>query len=539
MIIVALIASGCAQPTQQVVEKPSEPTATQVVVQEPTTPPSIKSDKTILVAYAASATGLDPHEARLVSDWGIALHIFERLWEFPVEGGDPFPVLAESWEFNSDKTALTIKLRQGIKFHDGTPWNAAAAKFNLDRLSSKEKPVRNRGGLDNAIASTDVVDEYTIIVNMAQPFPPFFRLLGRAPSGMISPTAYEKYGEDFGANPVGTGPFIFKEWIQGQSLEMVRNDAWWGGEVPAAGIKYIFVPEASTRIVMVETGDAHFADVIPYSEVDMLKQAKGLQIKGNLSEFSYYIAMNEKTTEGATPFADKNVRLAVNYAVDKEGIINSILRGFGTPSVSSVGPQTPQHCEAGYYPYDPEKAKTLLAEAGYPNGFKTSLVTVFGRYPMDGAVAEAVQGYLAEVGITLEIITLDTGAYSEQILADFGKGPVANPELIFRGFSSGGALDGGILMTQQTTANWPPNGFNVAYYSNPDFDNLVKQANSTWDENARKDLLCQAQKIFFNDAHWIFLYYLDQVTIYSDILVGAVVTPGDLIDFRKAYVESK
>jgi peptide/nickel transport system substrate-binding protein len=303
--------------------------------------------------------------------------------------GTILPRLALSWEIASDKSSITFKLRQGVKFHDGTPFNADAAKWNLDLFLTRGT------GSPADWKSVEVVDDYTVRINLKT-----FKntQLSNMTYGMISPEAVKKNGADWaGTNPVGTGSFKFKSFVPNTSMEFERFDDYWGDKALVDGIKYIYIVDATTASMAYQAGDALVWEVADPKTAFTLFQ-KGYQRFTRRGAIMNLVPDSANTD---SPWAKKEVREALEYAIDRQSIVDAL--GFGVWEVV-YQPNVPE--QFGYVPdlparkYDPNKAKQLLTQAGFPNGFNTKIITS-SAFPKDPLVA--IQDNLASVGINITI----------------------------------------------------------------------------------------------------------------------------------------
>jgi|WetSurMetagenome_2_1015567.scaffolds.fasta_scaffold38729_3 peptide/nickel transport system substrate-binding protein len=303
-------------------------------------------------------------------------------------------LLAESWEWSSDYTSITFHLRKGVKFHDGTNFDANAVKWNIQqRIDAKQSRAAN-------VKSVDVIDDYTVRFNLVAYSSLFLSDLedGNGFGWMASPTAYQTNGRDKTIwYPVGTGPFKFKSWQQDVSLEMVRNDDYWGGKALLDGIKWIFISDALTAELSFSNGDAERIYLVGKgNELAKFFQPKGYNIVFNDSGNNDFLIPSSKIT--TSPWAKKEVRQALDYAIDREQICKVIGNGFWTPQYSMHVYSEPPNFQARKT--DPAKAKQLMASAGYSSGFNTLL---WQGTNFAGPATAVIQSNLADIGIKMAI----------------------------------------------------------------------------------------------------------------------------------------
>jgi len=442
------------------------------------------------------------------------------------EKGNMVYWLAESHTTSSDGLHVTMKLKKNIKFQDGTPFNAAAVKFTYDRLLNPQVKVPNRNLLA-ALNTTEVVDEYTVRFNLKFPYAPFIRVLSNF--YIISPSQYAVLGEDNMARNLynlGTGPLKFKEWVKGDRMVFVKFDEYWGGPISVDEVVFKVIPEAQTREAMLLSGDLDMILSPPPTDVSKLSGTPGVKVI--VSDSTRVMTVNLYTAKG--PFSDVRVRQAVNYAVDKEAIIKNIVFGLGTISDSSVPPSFFGYSHNEPYEYNPEKAKKLLADAGYPDGFTCKMMVPTGRYLFDRQVGEAIQSYLGKVGIKVELFTPDWPTFVSQLL---GASPTNSTwDMTFVGYAMTVPDADAMLYPTMHSSQWAPGKFNTMIYKNEKVDSLLDQARREVDPNKRLSMYAEAQKEIWNDCPWIFLYVQKFIIAHSDKVSGLVVYPYETFDIR-------
>ena len=480
----------------------------------------------LIVASGTDAVTLDAHYITDSPSATVAEHVIEPLFELTPDGRI-VPNLAESYEVSADGLTWTLHLRKGVRFHDGTPFNAEAVKYNLERILDPANAVTFRF-LISPITTVEVVDEYTVRFTTDAPFAPILAHLTHSAIGMQSPAAIERYGEDYARNPVGTGPFKFKEWQRQDYILLERNPDYWGGTPEIDEIMFRVVPEDGARMLMVQTGEAHVAVRVPPDMVSLLERDPNVNVVFTPSVRTIYIGFNtyQRADQPKNPFTDVRVRQAFNYAVDNEAINEFILGGMGRPSDAPIAPGIFGYTAIGGYEYNPAKARQLLAEAGYPNGFRVQFYSPAGRYLKDLEVAEAVQAQLSEVGIQAEIVTLEWAAYlaATNMPADENVVPMF---MLGWGTVTGDADYG--LYPLFHSSQWVPTGSNRAFYSNPRVDELLDLARTTPDDAVRLAAYQEAMEIIMADAPWLFLHAETQITAIRSNVEGVIIHPTERV----------
>lgn len=462
-----------------------------------------QAKKDIVLAGSSEPTTMDPHDTNDTIAYSVQKMMLEGLFGFDKDM-KVVPVLAESYTANNAATEFTIKLRKNVKFQDGTDFNAAAAKANLDRLADQTQKLK-RNTLFNMVSKTDVVDDYTIKITLKSPFGAMINTLAHPAGMMISPKALKEYGKDVAKHPVGTGPYKFKEWIPGTKLTVVKNDNYWGTPAQYSSITYKAIKEDGSRVAMLQTGEADFISPVPTTQVEKLKADKNIKVQQSPSIIVRYMSMNVTKK----PFNDLKVRQALNYAIDKKAFGQIVFNGFVDPLKSIIAPNTQFYSEQKSYDYDVEKAKSLLKEAGYPDGFKTTLW--LGNNSTSIKVGEFIQQQLAKVGVTVSVVPQESATLSNRLFAT--PKDKSEVELYYGGWSpSTGDADWGIrpLLAEESL---PPASYNTAFYINKESDKYIQAALQTSDPKARADAYAKVQKILWDDAPWAFLS--TDVNIYA------------------------
>lgn len=472
-----------------------------------------KKDKAFIYAMQADARNLDPHMSTdAPSSAATSKKVYEGLVTLDKEN-KLAPLLATEWK-QIDPVTLEMTLRKGVKFHDGTDFNAEAVKINFDRLLDPEAK-RNRRTILSAIKEVKVVAPDKIHIITAQPSPSLLLHLTHSAGFIMSPLAIaaDAKGEKaLAQNPVGTGPFTFTEWKKGDHITLTRNENYWGTKPEITKLTLKVVPEDVTRVAMVRTGEAQAADRAPATEVGQLSKDSKITLLRTPVYRSEFISFN--TERG--PFSNLKVRKAVSMAIEYDSIVKGVYSGVGKASVSSMGPEVFGHNpNLKPYIYNLDEAKKLMAEAGVPNGFKATLYVPDRKERVK--MAEVLQAQLKPLGIEVEIKTMEFGAYlkaTEEGQQDFCVDGWSNQ-----------TGDADFCMTTVFGTNGIKTGQNIARYSNPKVDELLEQARVEMDSKKREQLYWQIQEIIREDVPIIVTQIAEDLTItgknVSDIWVGA------------------
>lgn len=413
------------------------------------------------------------------------------------------PGLATKWAVSPDGMEYTFNLRSGVTFHDGTPFDAEAAKFNIDRVTQKDAPSyfeRGAGATKivyGRVKAVTVVDPLTIKVQLTEPYANFIDALTLPIASFGSPTAIKQYGnDDYPAQASGTGPFKFVEQQKGVKMVLARNPTYWGGPPPLDQVVVRPISEPTAAVSALQAREVGLITGVTPDSVEALKARPDLTIK--LSSVPQTYCWNFNTTE--KPFNDKRVRQALNYAVDRETYTREIMKGLAKPARSVFGPGMAAYDESlAGYTYDPDKAKALLKEAGLEGGFSFKVQTA--KAQGQDRLALYVKDNLAKLGITVELELFDfqtmlTMANKEGTTP--GVGAIGwswncNPPFNFDRFF--------------TSSFGPPNGVNFGFYGNPAVDDGLKKVAQTIDRDERLKLYKSLAQTITEDAAWLFLYH--------------------------------
>lgn len=482
--------------------------------------------KDITIGVSANFISMDPHDSNDTQGYSAQKAIMEGLLGFDKDM-NIVPKLAEEWEASDDATEFTFKLREGVEFHDGTPFNAEAVKVNLDRLADPNNNLK-RHSMVSMIDEVTVIDEHEVKVTLKEPFGAMLNNFAHPSVMMHSPKSLEEKGKDVGLHPIGTGPFKFEEWEPGDHLTFVKNENYWREGYPKVdSITFKPVPENGARIAMLQTGEADFIYPVPTEQADQIGDEDGIEVVIEESIVTQYASMNTLKE----PFSDVRVRQALNYAIDREAFVNVVLDGHGTPMDSIVAPKVQYYSPQEPYEYDIDKAKELLKEAGYEDGFKASLWSANSSTTIKAT--EFLQQQLAQVGVELELVPMESGTLSES-LWDVENPEDAGVEMYYGGWSSStGDADWGLRPLIGGKENFPPYSYNVAFYDNRDVNSYIQQALETADSDERSDLYEKAQEIIWDEAPWIFIVLSPTMAGKKENLDGIYLLPDNALSLEE------
>lgn len=450
-----------------------------------------KSD--ITVALQLEPPHLDPTSAAAGAiDSVLYSNVFEGLTRFMGDGAI-VPGLASSWDISDDGLTYTFTLRSGVTFHDGTTMDAEDVKFSLDRILAEDSANAQKA-LFAAISSVEAVDAQTVRLTLSEPNGNMLFNLAWGDAVIVAPESIEGIKQ----TPIGTGPFKFDLWTQGDRIELSRFDSYWG-DAPAldkATFKFISDPTAAFAAVMAEDVDVFSGFPAP-ENLPQFEADPRFQVLVGSTEGETILSTNNKQP----PFDDVRVRQALAHAIDRQAIIDGAMFGYGTPIGTHFAPHNPAYIDLkDGSAFDPDKSRALLAEAGLADGFETTLHLPPPSYARRGG--EIIAAQLAEVGIKAEIINVEWAQWLESVFKgkSFGLTIVSHTE----------PMDIGIY------AN--PNYY--FQYDNPDFQELIKTLNSTTDPDTRAKLMGDAQKIIAADAVNGYLFQLAALSVAKAEIQG-------------------
>ena len=472
-------------------------------------------EKDIIYASASTAKSLDPHDTSDTYSGAIEKAVCEGLMGFDKDLKIK-PMLAESYSFNDSATEFTFKLRQGIKFQDGADFNAAAVKANIDRMMTGKY---KRSSLMDPVKEFQVVDDYTVKFILKEPFGAFINAVAHPGALMVSPKALAEIGDDIKRHPVGTGPFVFEKWVPGSELKLKKNDNYWGGEVKIDSITFKPVPENGARLAMLRAGQAQYIYPMPAELLKVAQMDKKIDIISIPSIIERYLILNTQFE----PLGNEKVRQAINYALDKESIIKIAWGGAAAAATSIIPPNLQFYSEQGAWPYDLEKAKALMKEAGYEKGFKVTFYSpnISNRLRS----TEMAKQQLEKIGITGDIQSMDVASFYNMLEENKLETVGGKPFIAFGGWSaSTGDADWGIrpLLTKSA---FPPGMSNFGFFEDAELDALVQKGLSSADDKVRGEAYAELQKMVWPKAPWGYLFVDTLLAAKSKNLKGIYPLP--------------
>jgi len=441
--------------------------------------------------------------------------------------------LAKKWDVTQDGRVYTFELRPDVRFHDGSSLTAEAVKLSLERFLNPTLRVAVRAPFDShLVAGIMPTDPLTLKIYLRDSSRLFLQKLASTDLAIVSPTHARSFPDTFNEEPVGTGPYRFKERRKGESVVLERFDAYWGKRPHYPLVQFRIVPEVATRESLLLANQVEVIIQPPPSDLPTLQKNPNLKVLLAPTSRTTFAAM-DMTLPGGTPLAIKKVRQALNYAIDRDSIIRTVLFGAATPMDAPMAPALAGYSKVGPYPFDPNRARQLLLEGGTPR-LQLRFLYPTGRSMWEaqaGQVAQAVAGNLHDVGVDADLIGSDWPSFLAAISVPDDRG-TAHLHLFNWAPTY---LDASQQMAQFVRGQWPPSGMATSHYSNPRVEQLVDQGSWERDDQRRQDAYAEAQRIVWDDAPWIFLWVPSFTIVHSARITGVGSLPTE--KFQAAYAE--
>jgi peptide/nickel transport system substrate-binding protein len=505
-----------------------------VVASPPAFPGPAVRGGTLTIARPVDAVSLDPHfETTAPGAW-----IFQLILEPLVTMGPDMkiqPVLATSWRVMSP-TRIRFTLRRNVRFHDGTPFNAAAVKFTFDRAFDARSPGR-WASIAGPVKGAEVVDDYTVDLVSSEPYAPLLFSAAMVYAGIVSPTAVQRMGAEFSRRPVGTGLFKFEEWRTNDRISVTRNDDYWGEKAHLDRMVFRVIPEESARMIALRTGEVDMVLVPAPAQLSAFARDPNFTVAQATGLRVVFVGMNLTRP----PLSDVRVRRAVVMAANRKAILENILEGAGSPADSilaqGVFGYKPMGLDA-LYPYDPARARALLQEAGFrpgPDGIMQrdgiplvlTLISARGRYLKDAEISEAYQAQLRQIGVRLELAFLEWATVFTTVRA-----ATLDYHMFTLGWVTTTADADYSLLPQFRSDQAPPRGWNHWRYFNPQVDRLLDQARVSLSQQERQELYGRVQDLIARDIPFIPFYTTKEIAVMRSYVKGFVPHP---IEYNQGF----
>lgn len=489
---------------------------------------------TLVYALNTDVQSLDPQIQNDTTSEQVVKMLYNTLLKFEDDGtvvGD----LAESWSVSEDKLTWTFNLKQGVKFHNGKELTSADVKATFDRALNAEAGGLRTTEIIKMFTAVEAPDPYTVTITTDGPYGPMESLMCNMSLGIMDADYIEQYGLDLGTSVEGengTGPFKVVSWERDQEIVVERFDDYFGTPAKLKTVVYTVIPEAASRVIALETGEVDVIDKPTNEDLERLEaDTENFTVlrRPTISQRLFRFGCNDPI------ISNTKVRQAIVYAIDRQAIIDALFTGSAYPSTAPLAPVTFGYSDLGEIEQDLELAKSLLAEAGYPDGFDTKIVTT-ERYQNGIELAEIISQQLAEIGINAEIEVWEWSALSASwngITADEFDQPI----FIMGAGPSMRDADGG-LRGLYTTSDTGLNDRNYGFYSNAEVDALIEQGMQETDQQKRVEIYKEAMEILYREdpvAFWLFDMY--GLAITSSKVEGVTLSPISTITFENATVK--
>lgn len=459
---------------------------------------------TLNVVRLSDATNLDPH---FITDIPSANINYQKVYEGLVKPDENFvlqPSLAKEWTIIDD-TTWEFKLNEGIKFHDGTPFNAEAVKATFERLLDPEtgSPQREKFSM---IKEVKVIDPTTVQMILEYPYAPLLSILASQEGSILSPKVLAEDPDSLRDKPVGTGPFVFENWKSGQEISLTRNEDYWGDKPNIDRVVFKVVPEDATRLAMIETGEAHINDQVPVTEIERIEASSAMGLTRTEGLAVEFLGFNTQKA----PFDDVRVRKAISHAIERESIISGVFNNAGTLANSAMSPKVFGYSEnTKPAEYDLNEAKKLLKEAGAEN-LKISLLTSDKKERIN--MAEVIQSQLKGIGVEVKIQVVEYGTFIE--MTNGGE-----HQMFISGW--GNATGDGDYNQHNLfhSSSHGPAG-NSFYYSNSEVDKLIEAAREETDEKKRLEIYEKLAQLELDDAVYVPIRNYEHMAAHNKSVSG-------------------
>lgn len=483
----------------------------------------------IVIGQAAEPRSLDPHVVTTGNDFRILAQIYEGLVRFQPGSLDIGPGLAETWEISDDGTRFVFHLRRNIRFHDNSLLCADGVRFNFERMRDAAHPFAHTGPFPMAflfdkITTIETPDPHTVIFQLSEPFAPFLSNLAYPSAFIVSAEAVRNHGRDFGRNPAGTGPYQLAQWQRQQWIELIRFDDYWGPRGRSPKLVFRPIGDANARLTAMVAGELDILLEVPADIIRFFRQSNAFEVAEAAGPHLWFLILNTNKP----PFDDVRVRRALNYAINKEAMVRDLLQQTADIAHGAIPAAFDWAIDPHLtpYPYDPERARALLAKTGVPSLQLHLLATSGGSGMLEPlAMASAIQSDLAAIGVDLNIEVFEWNTF----LARVNSGLSRPGEMAQMAWMTN---DPDTLPSLALSSSALPElgGFNSGHFKNADLDELLLAARRTHDRDRRAALYQEADRLIHAAAPWVFVANWRQNAVYRNDLTGLALEPSFLFD---------
>ncbi len=495
-----------------------------------------KSGGVIIYGRGADSVTLDPARSDDVESAKVLENIFEGLVRYKNDSTEIEPCLAASWKSSRNETEWIFHLRKGVRFHDGTAFNADAVVFSFmrqmdTRHSYHLEDFKYAGFTFKYVRNVEPLDDYTVRITLDKPYAPFLYNMAMTSAAIVSPASVSRWKDESWKHPVGTGPFRFEEWVQNERIVLHRNPAYWGSAAYLDTVVFKSTLDNRDRLLELKTSAIHIMDGISPGSIHEIVRSDAMELKSSAGVNIGYLAMNTEKQ----PFDNLKVRQAVNHAIHKKNLVKLLYQDMAVPAKSPIPPTLWGYAdELVDYEYDPEKARALLKEAGYDGGFTTTLwaMPVPRPYmPEPEKIARAIKSNLAAVGIHADIVTHDWGTYLDK---------VSNGEhdmCLLGWIGDNGDPDNFLYMLLDKDNAVKPHAENVSFFKHETLHDILIEAQQISSRERRGELYKKAQEIIHMEAPWVPLVHAKQMVVCNRSVMGLAQHPTGIIRFQSVWKE--
>lgn len=493
--------------------------------------PASSGTKDFVVAMQADTTSLDPHIGSNGNSNQVLNEMYETLLTFDADT-NVIPLLAKEWSVSEDGRTYSFVLNEGITFHDGEPFTAEAVRATYLRGMNDQTLSLYRSVKD--WEDVKVTGEYSCDIVLKEPNNTFINKITQ--TRIVSPKALarEDVGDYLAKNSAGTGPYILSERVDGGYTKMVRNDNYWQEGPKVDSLTFKVVPEDGSRLAMLQTGEAHVAIPVPLTDTATIESDPNLVLDVVPGITYRYVTLNTEWAlpDGRKPFADKRVRQALNYAFDSEAYAKVVFNGYAVEPTSIFSTAILYHAPQTPYKVDLEKAKALMKEAGFEDGFDVEIIVDNTSLEQKGATF--VMQQLGQIGVNVKLLPNESTANAELTSAPLESTKV---QMWYVNWGSGSYEADGSMRSILHGEKFPPDGYNTAFWNNAEFNQLLDDALKMGDTNQIAEAYAQAQAIAWEECPWIFLGNDESVAAYRSNVTGLIYKPAGTYVFRTVGLE--
>ena len=493
--------------------------------------PAASGTKDFVVAVQADATSMDPHIGSNGASNQVLDEMYEALLTFDRET-NVIPLLAKSWEVSEDGRTYTFQLNEGITFHDGEPFTAEAIRATYERGINNESLRLYRTVKD--WEDVKVISDYECQIILKEPNNTFINKITQ--TRIVSPKALARDDVDdyLAKNSAGTGPYVLSERVDGGYTKMVRNESYWQDGPKVDSLTFKVVPEDAARLAMLQTGEAHLATPVPLTDTATVEGDPNLVLDVVPGITYRYVTLNTEWAlpDGRKPFADKRVRQALNYAFDSEAYAKVVFNGYAVEPTSIFSTAILYHAPQTPYKVDLEKAKSLMKEAGFEDGFDVEIIVDNTSLEQRGATF--VMQQLSQIGVNVKLLPNESTANAELTSAPLESTTV---QMWYVNWSSGSYEADGSMRSILHGEKFPPDGYNTAFWNNAEFNQLLDDALKMSDTEEIAETYAKAQAIAWEECPWMFLGNDESVSAYRKEVSGLIYKPGGTYVFRTIGLE--